>query len=385
MRMHRINPKSVISCPNGWYSDGNNLYLRVVGDQRYWVFRSTSSGQRVVYTIGKYPFISLKQAREEAIRLKYLDRTEPKLHPKQRVEKVLFKDFYLKALKNLVELKTWKNPERIQKMFRSRMARYVLPVIGDKSVDAITTGDVLAVLKPMWEQTPMLCKELRLDIHRVCAYAISLGVRTNPNPAEWKGNLELALPRLSKVHNTTHNTRVDEDKLQDTIAEMCDKSVTGYCAIFGVLTATRRVEFTKAEWSEIDFEAKVWSIPSSRRKDNKPEPFRVPLSDQAISILQLLPRGGKCIFGSTAYHSIGYFYCREHKFNFTIHGMRSVFRDWGQERQKDFVLMEKSLCHAVGNSVTQAYQRSDCLELRRPIMQEWADFCCAKLKLTPVL
>ena len=57
----------------------------------------------------------------------------------------------------------------------------------------------------------------------------------------------------------------------------------------------------------------------------------------------------------------------------TMHGCRSTFRDWCAETGKDPILSEKALMHAVGSAVTQAYQRSDLLEQRRPLMQEWAD------------
>jgi integrase len=57
----------------------------------------------------------------------------------------------------------------------------------------------------------------------------------------------------------------------------------------------------------------------------------------------------------------------------TMHGCRSTFRDWCAETGKDAVLAEKSLMHSTGNEVEQAYQRSDLLERRRPLMQAWGD------------
>lgn len=57
----------------------------------------------------------------------------------------------------------------------------------------------------------------------------------------------------------------------------------------------------------------------------------------------------------------------------TMHGCRSTFRDWCAETGQDPILAEKSLMHATGSEVEQAYQRSDLLEQRRPLMQAWAD------------
>lgn len=63
-----------------------------------------------------------------------------------------------------------------------------------------------------------------------------------------------------------------------------------------------------------------------------------------------------------------------------MHGMRSSFRDWAAEAGIDKVLAEKSLMHATGNEVEQAYQRSDLLEQRRPILQQWADAIMPDIK-----
>lgn len=58
----------------------------------------------------------------------------------------------------------------------------------------------------------------------------------------------------------------------------------------------------------------------------------------------------------------------------TLHGMRSTFSDWGAKNEKNFLVSEKQLMHAVGNNVFRAYQRDDLLEQRRKLMQEWADY-----------
>lgn len=58
----------------------------------------------------------------------------------------------------------------------------------------------------------------------------------------------------------------------------------------------------------------------------------------------------------------------------TMHGMRSTFRDWCAGTKQDWVASEKALSHSVGSKVTQAYLRTDMLEERRIIMQQWADF-----------
>ena len=60
----------------------------------------------------------------------------------------------------------------------------------------------------------------------------------------------------------------------------------------------------------------------------------------------------------------------------TVHGFRSTFRDWGEENFIHDTLLEKALSHSQKSKTVRAYQRSDLLEQRRPIMQKWADAVC---------
>lgn len=62
-------------------------------------------------------------------------------------------------------------------------------------------------------------------------------------------------------------------------------------------------------------------------------------------------------------------------FDFTMHGMRSTFSDWATESGENPVFVEKALNHALGNKVQRAYQRSDCLDQRRPLMERWNKYC----------
>lgn len=64
----------------------------------------------------------------------------------------------------------------------------------------------------------------------------------------------------------------------------------------------------------------------------------------------------------------------------TMHGFRSTFRDWAARNGVDRVVAEKCLMHATGNAVEQTYQRDDLCELRRPVMQSWADTIMPKKK-----
>ncbi len=59
----------------------------------------------------------------------------------------------------------------------------------------------------------------------------------------------------------------------------------------------------------------------------------------------------------------------------TAHGFRSSFRDWCADNGQSRELAELSLAHAFGSEVERAYFRSDLLEQRRPILEEWSKYC----------
>lgn len=152
-------------------------------------------------------------------------------------------------------------------------------------------------------------------------------------------------------------------------------SIAYKAILFGILTASRTIEFVPARWGEINWATKVWSVPPERRKDKKKEPHRVPLSNQAIELLQsirgsrIMNPNGFIFLSSYGWHitqdTPRIFLQRTLLRSVTMHGCRSTFRDWAAENGKNDVVAEKCLMHATGSTVVQAYQRSDLLKLRR--------------------
>ena len=371
---NRLNPKQIANLPQGWHSDGNNLYLRVNGYSRTWHYRASKKGVRVTRSLGKFPLVSLKDARQKAYQLKY--ETKLEVHTKN----ITFEKFYPVVADNLVALRVWRDGEQMRKTYVARFATYAIPTLGKKRVGAITKDDVLALLQPLWATKPTIGKWLQVELKRLFDLAIKMGYRLDDNPSTWKGLLEFYLPSAAKTVRNKHHSRAEIADLPSFVKDVSAKdTMVSKAVLFGILTATRKQEFSNAVWSEIDLNNGVWSISPERRKDGNRNAFRVPLSEQALELLSSLPRTSDFVFGKGQYKAICPAY-RSFGATFTPHGMRSTFRDWGQENGKDFTLMEKSLCHAVGNAVTKAYQRSDCLEQRRPIMQEWADYCYSAIK-----
>jgi len=163
-----------------------------------------------------------------------------------------------------------------------------------------------------------------------------------------------------------------------------------------LLTASRAKEVRLATWSEIDFEARCWTRPPEHMKGRKGKrvQHRVPLSDQAIELLQIVrarwPNSRLIFPGRDLRRPLsdmtmeklmkGLKYPDEHGDVCVPHGLRSSFSDWAADNRKDYDLKEAALAHVLKDKTAAAYQRSDLLEQRRPLMQAWADFCSPKPK-----
>ena len=147
------------------------------------------------------------------------------------------------------------------------------------------------------------------------------------------------------------------------------------------LTACRSGEIRGATWGEIDQETATWTIPMQRTKTARVH--RIPLSSAAMKVLEearlysgpdglvfTAPRTGGQLSDMTLLAVL-----RRLKVPAVPHGFRATFRSWAAEQGADWATAEASLGHSIGNTVEQAYMRSDLLEPRRELMQQWADFC----------
>ena len=212
-------------------------------------------------------------------------------------------------------------------------------------------------------------------------FAVACGYRSaGPNPARWKGHLEHLLPKPDKITVVKHMPSLPYAELPAFMAEL--RAVPGVAARaleFTVLAAARTGETLGAQWSELDLEQCVWTVPGQRMKTGKPH--RVPLSRQCIELLRALPREGEFVFvGAKAGRPVGnvamYRVLRQLR-SVTVHGFRSTFRVWAEERTSfAAAVAEQALAHRVGSAVERAYQRSTLYDQRTRLMQAWADFAC---------
>ena len=283
------------------------------------------------------------------------------------------------ATKRVIKLhrEGWKAGSRTEANWRNSFRTHLYPKIGAKRIDKITTADLSSVLVPLVHSKPVQADILRRRVGQVLRWAVGQGYRPD-NPAG--PALAAVLPK-SKNGRKGHHAALPHDEVAAALAKI-EKSGTGpavrWALRFLVQTACRTSEVLGAEWSEIDLEAKVWTIPATRMKAGKGH--RVPLSRGALEVLEdagrrwgseglVFPsKGGKQIGGSS-FRAV----FQRLEIEATPHGMRSSFRDWCGETGVSPEVANACLAHVV-RGVEGAYARSDLLERRRPIMERWGEY-----------
>lgn len=379
----QVTAKNLFKLPDGRHPVAPNLILVVRGSSRSFVFRYTLAGKRREKSLGSANKITVSQAKElvEKFRVDLADGAAP-ITPKESLDKEIkgeltFEDYALETIKKIASVRMWRNAKHKEQWFTTVRA-YAIPVLGKKKLSEIKKADILAVLEPIWSTKTETASRVRGRLENIFSYAVADGLM-DFNPALWRGNLDRDLPPASKVQPVKHQEAMPLEELQEKIGCLYPaKTRTKQAILFTILTASRVGESVPARWEEIDWENRIWSVPPERRKDQKPYPHRVPLSDQAIELLKSIEKKGDHIFGVSE-ESLGSRYTltkllkRLTGTTATMHGFRSTFRDWAAENGVPDIVAEKCLMHTTGNAVVQAYQRSDLLEQRREVMQQWAD------------
>ena len=250
-------------------------------------------------------------------------------------------------------------------------------------VDVIATNDILDVLKPIWVTKSETASVTRGYIEAVLDAAKANGSRTGENPARWRGHLDHLLPPPKKLARGHHKALPYAD-VPSFIATLRERDAVAADAMeFLILTAARSGEVLEANWTEIDMEKRIWTIPPARMKAAKEH--RVPLSPAAARILEKMAAvrsadidivfpGQK--LGKPMSNMALNMLLRRLGVDVTSHGFRSSFRDWaGEATNYPRELAEEALAHRIGDETERAYRRGSALERRRPMMEDWANYC----------
>lgn len=120
-----------------------------------------------------------------------------------------------------------------------------------------------------WTDKPETVGRVRMRVEAVLDYAIAMKARASPNPAAWKGNLDVLLPQRSKVRSVTNHPALPWRELPAFMAALRERDGMGSLALrFTILIAARSGEVRGATWSEIDLEQATWTIPAHYTSDD---------------------------------------------------------------------------------------------------------------------
>lgn len=384
----------------GKYADGGGLYLVVdKGGAKRWAFIFRWEGKLKEMGLGGLTSVSLAKAREKAVKAR--DQLDDGLNPieQRRLEEQVptFGAFADEIVETLSP--QWRNEKHIAG-WKNTLTAHAEP-LRERKVNEITVTHILDVLKPLAATRPETASRLRGRIERVLDAARAKGHITPPweNPARWKGNLKLLMPARQKL-SRGHHKALAFAEVPGFVARLHARDAMAVSALeFTILTAARTNEVLGATWSEIDLEAKVWTVPATRMKAGREH--RVPLVPRAITILELARKAheGDIVFpayitGSglgrpkrdavakpdgrpLSTNAMRALLIRM-EMDVTVHGFRSAFRDWaGEATEFPREVVEAALAHTVGDATERAYRRGDALDRRRKVMEAWAAFCLA--------
>ena len=387
----------------GRHFDRDGLYLQVPtpGEKRprqsraSWLLRYQLNGRERFMGLGAIADYDLDEAREEAKRWRRLAREgiDPleyrRAERRKRAEeqrKAASIPTFEEAAERYYHVHggKWRSLKHA-KMFLATLKAHAFPKLGGLRVDEITTDDVRAAFEPIWHQIPDTANRTRGRVENVLSWAIANKYREGPNPAAWTNNLEhlLPAPQQIKQQHANHHAALPYGELPAFWAELDQREgVAARALAFAVLTAARTGEVIGARWSEIDLQAKTWTVPANRIKGGREH--RVPLPDATIALLQALPTETRNDHVFVGQHkgaglgqvALGDVLRRMGRKDITVHGFRSTFRDWAAERTTfPNHVVEMALAHAIPNAVEAAYRRGDLFEKRRKLMTAWAKFC----------
>ena len=364
----------------------NGLFIEVKETGiKSWHYRYTFEGKQERLVIGRYPDLSLKDARQ--IRDESASKVAKGISPKREKEdkkagllkSVLLKDYGERYLNEVIK-KDRKNPYNLILCLNND----IYPFIGHIAVNKITTDDVRRVIWRKKEQGyDASANQVRGLLKRMFDYAVTLGI-VPFNPV-------LAIPTRHVFKSKSRDRYLTTDEIRKFYTTLLNSRIyrpRKLGLLLSLLTLLRKSELLKAEWSHINFEKRIWFIPVTKAdsKTGNSREMIVYMSDQIIEILKEL----KTIAGDEPYVFVGRqsgTYFSHNAFNtsqknalrltdipdFTIHDLRRTASTHLNEQGFNRDAIEKCLNHsAVG--VRAVYNKAEYAEERKEMMQKWSDF-----------
>ena len=369
--------------------DGGGLYLEVTpAGGKIFRLKYRIGGKEKTLTIGKYPAVSLSEARQATENARRLlasgqDPSEAKQQEKRERQAAALNTFESIARRwHTDNLHRWK--ENHAARIISDFEKDVFPAIGEIQITEISVSDVKAVISAIIARgATVTAEKVRQWIGAVYQYAAMLEI-TDRNPAAvLRGHFEQA--------KTDHRPALPREELTEFFCRLILAEIepqNRIALILNMLTFLRSTELRGGQWNEIDFDAAMWTVPAQRMKHEKTAPkppHAVPLADWTLELLAEL----KEITGNTPFlfpsrtktdgfisdatisriiERMGY------KGRVTPHGFRALASSILNEQGYNPDAIERQLAHVEEDCIRAAYNRADYMDERREMMQWYSDY-----------
>ena len=348
-------------------NDGQGLYIAVMPTgEKYWYYRTWGNGKERKRSLGRYPDISLKEARE----LKYRPRHEPE--PACSLFGPVLEEWYQARYRPLCGEKRLKHT-------RSVIDRFVLPPLSQRPLKEITPREVFELVRPINDKTPSVGHHVKSVISSVFQYAIASGL-CEWNPAAQIGGA--LTPYKIGRHFSSVQTEPQARVLMRAVDAYSRNPLFRLALLIMAHTFVRHNELRLAQWAELDLEKREWRIPAERMKMRREHV--VPLSAQALELFRQLrslvshPRW--CFVLPRREHPIGERTLNsvmeelDMELKATPHSFRGMASTLLNEHGFPPDVIERQLAHVEHNAVRAAYNRAEYMEERRKMMDWWGDY-----------
>lgn len=365
-------------------ADGGGLHVLVTREgSKLWRLKYRVGGIEKLLSFGKYPQVTLQEAREKVLEAKRDLRTgiDPSHAKKAQKGSASGADSFETIAREWFEKfsPTW-TPSHGERIIR-RLERDIFPWIGKRAVKEITAPELLSALRRIESRGAVeTAHRASQNCGQVLRYAIATG-RAERDPSQ---DLRGAIPPTKAKHHASITDPKEIGVLLRAIDSYKGGLIVRAAFRLAPLVFLRPGELRRMEWGEIDFHKKEIHIPGSKMKMK--EKHIVPLSRQALEILEEIrpvTGEGKYVFPSprswdrpmsenailVALRTLGYT-----NDQMTGHGFRSMASTLLNEQGWNRDAIERQLAHAERDEIRAAYNYAQHLPERRRMMQGWADF-----------
>lgn len=369
--------------------DGGGLYLEVTpSGSKYWRLKYRMHGKEKRYALGVYPQVTLKEAREGREVAKKLiangvDPSQQKQIDKLEAKKTSENTFQSVAQEwHRTKSSGW-SENYARKMIQG-LEKNIFPFIGNRPISEVTPPELLDILRKIEGRGSL---DIAGRTKQICGQVFRYGIQTGKCEWDVAQNLSGALKTHKKEHFRTLEAKqlpIFLKALERNEARIYER--TRRAVYLSLYTFCRPQEIRTAKWEHIDFENALWTIPAEFMKMNKDH--IVPLSKQALDVLQDQRKELECINTDWVFPSQVRF--RNPMSDGTVnkaikrlgfgkemvaHGFRALARTTIAEQLKySSEVIEKQLAHKTSNPLGEAYDRTQFLEERTKMMQDWADY-----------